>query len=51
MLKLHSFAQIFPVSLLVEQEDGDTEMQGSDRPVRKGPEKSTSSAQRSEHKG
>lgn len=38
------------MSLLVEQ-DGDSETQGSDRPVRKQLEKSTSSAQRSEHKG
>lgn len=38
-------------SLLVEQEDGDSETQGSDRPVRKQLEKSTSSAQRPEHKG
>ena len=50
MRKLHSFVQIFPVSLLVEQGDGDTERQGSDRPVRKGPDKSTSGAQRSGHR-
>lgn len=49
--KLHSSAQIFTVSLLVEQEDGDSETQGSDRPVRKQLEKSTASAQRPELKG